>query len=62
MRLGTDNQGMVTGHICFEKNGATVEERLVNVPTAKGSHSAGTKTLAMLAGPPLGGQYVRRFS
>lgn len=62
MKLGTDSQGVVTGYICFEKGGVPLEEKLVNVPTARGSHSAGTKTVGMVAGPPLGGQYVRRVS
>lgn len=62
LKLGTDSQGVVTGHICFEKQGQTVEEKLVNVPTARGSHSAGTKTVGMIAGPPVGGQCLRRYS
>jgi hypothetical protein len=62
VKLATDAQGRVRGSICFEKGGATIEEPLVNVPTARGSHSAGTATLGMIAGPPLGGQYVRRGS
>ena len=55
LRLGTDSAGEVEGHICFSRGGAQVEEKLVNVPTARGSHSAGTKMLGMVAGPPLGG-------
>ena len=49
----TGDEGVVTGHIKFEKDGAIVEEPLVNVPTARGSHSAGT--IGMVAGPELGG-------
>ncbi len=60
VRLSTDDKGMVQGYICFEKAGETHDERLVNVPTARGSHSAGTHSVGMLAGPPLGGQHVRR--
>jgi hypothetical protein len=61
LKLGTDGQGVVTGHICFEKQGQVVEEKLVNVPTARGSHSAGTKTVGFVSGPPMGGQCLRRF-
>jgi hypothetical protein len=34
LKLDTDAQGVVTGHICFERNGQVVEEKLVNVPTS----------------------------
>ncbi len=59
-RLSTDEKGVVQGHICFEKGGEVLEEKLVNVPTARGSHSAGTHSVGLVAGPPLGGQRVRR--
>jgi hypothetical protein len=62
LRLGTDGDGLVTGHICFDKGGHLIEERLVNVPTARGSHSAGTKTVGLISGPPVGGQCLRRFA
>ncbi len=62
LKLSTDLQGGVSGHICFEKSGKIVEEKLVNVPTAKGSHSAGTKTVRFMIGPPVGGQCPRRFA
>jgi hypothetical protein len=26
LKLGTDSQGVVTGHICFEKEGTPIEE------------------------------------
>ena len=55
LKLGTDALGVVTGHICFEKAGHVLEEPLVNVPTASGSQSAGTKTVGFVAGPPVGG-------
>lgn len=59
LRLETDVQGMVKGLICFAKDGEHVEEELVNVPTARGSHAAGTGSVNLVAGPPLGGQHVR---
>jgi hypothetical protein len=37
IKLATDGQGAVKGFICFEKAGKSVEEALVNVPTARGS-------------------------
>ena len=49
VEVNTDEQGLVTGTIRFEKEGRTAEERLVNVPTARGSHSAGT--VGLVAGP-----------
>ena len=55
LKLGTDSQGVVTGHICFEKGGEALQEKLVNVPTARGSQSAGTRTVGFMAGPPVGG-------
>lgn len=60
--LETSAAGDVTGRLCFSRGGEKAEETLVNVPTAKGSHSAGTKSLdsvGLVSGPPLGGRYVR---
>lgn len=62
LKLDTGENGAVTGFICFEKMGTVVEEQLVNVPTARGSHAAGTGSVGMVSGPPLGGQCVRRGS
>lgn len=61
--LDTSDTGDVTGKLCFTRDGVRVEERLVNVPTAKGSHSAGTKSVSMVGlvgGPPSGGQCLWR--
>ena len=58
----TDTNGLVKGHISFARESEQVEEVLVNVPHASGSHSAGTKTIGMMVGPPLGGQCVRRHT
>jgi hypothetical protein len=60
IKLATDAQGVVRGALCFEKEGQDITEELVNVPTARGSHSAGTETIGWIAGPPMGGQCVRR--
>lgn len=55
-------RGVVTGHICFERDGRVVEEKLVNVPTARGSQSAGTKTVGFVAGAPVGAQGMHGFA
>jgi hypothetical protein len=62
LKLDTDAQGVVTGHICFERNGQVVEEQLVNVPTCQGSQSTGTTTVGWVAGGPGGAQGIRRFA
>lgn len=62
LKLSTDAEGVVSGHICFEKGGQPIEEKLVNVPTARGSHSAGTRTVGFVSGPPVGGQCLRRHT
>jgi hypothetical protein len=62
LKLGTDAQGHVRGSVCFEKGGKDIVEPLVNVPTARGSHSAGTRSIGMVQGPPLGGQCLRHDS
>ncbi len=58
MKLVTADDGQVRGFICFDRAGEKLEEELVNVPTIRGSHCAGTTE--GYVGPPLGGQCVRR--
>ena len=57
MRLETGAEGIVRGHIYFDKGSESIEEPLVNVPTAQGSHLAGTRTVGFV-----GGQCVRHCS
>jgi hypothetical protein len=59
LRLITGAHGAVRGLVHFERDGTLVEEALVNVPTARGSHAAGTGTVNLVQGPPLGGQCLR---
>lgn len=58
-RLAADEKGAARGFLLFECNGEVREEPLVNVPTAMGSHAAGTASVNLVTGPPLGGQCVR---
>lgn len=62
MTLGTSEKGVVEGKICFAKGVEVAEADLVNVPTARGGHSLGTKTINLVTGPPLGGQCLRHDS
>jgi hypothetical protein len=59
-KLQTKENGGTKGYLCFERDGQVREAELVNVPTAQGSHATGTASINLVAGPPIGGQCVRR--
>jgi hypothetical protein len=61
--LDTDAAGRVSGAISFAKvGGQPVNEALVNVPSASGSHALNTTAINMVGPPTLGGQCLRRLT